>query len=468
MKDEKIVSQMVEHHKRKEIKKSGEIGITWWQLSLIGIGSIMGAGFFLGTIVAISLTGPSVIIAFLISGLIGYITFSALAEMKINDPETGSFRDYARKAFGDNIAFVSGWMFWTSGVLIMASEVTALSVFSRYWFPQVPLWVFSVIYSSLGLGINLLGVKDFGKIESFFALVKITTIVLFIIFGVLFILGYVSPKGGSLVISLSTLNWFPKGMKGLWSSMIFALFPFAGVAVVGAASKELKKKESIHKAINALNLALVFLYVSSLVIILKMVQWQQIQTSKSPFVTALSSFDLPIINSIFNIVIISAAFSTFVGALFAITNVLLSLAKDNEAPKMVLRKNIRGINVIALLFGTSGLLLTILLSFILPDTIYEYLTTAGGVLLIGNWIIILAAQIKNRKNYLFQNDSEVKKYKMLFSPYSSYFCIVLVVLTLIGTAFNPIHLIGLFVGIVIVVIISIAYLKIKSSIKREL
>jgi len=465
MKDEKIVSQMVAHHKKKEINKSGEIGITWWQLSLIGIGSIVGAGFFLGTSVAISLTGPSVILAFLVAGLIGYITFSALAEMKINDPETGSFRDYIRKAFGDNIAFISGWMYWTAGVLIMASEVTALSVFSRYWFPQIPLWVFSVIYSAFGLGINLLGVKDFGEIESFFAIVKITTILVFIIFGALFVLGYVSPKAGMAtvpVIHLSNLDWFPKGIKGLWSSMIFALFPFAGVAVVGAASNELKKKESIHKTITALNLILVFLYVTSLVMILKMVPWQHIQISKSPFVTALSSFNLPIINSVFNIVIISAAFSTFVGALFAITNVLLSLAKDHEAPKIVLRENKRGVNAIALLLGTSGLLITILLSFVLPDTIYEYLTTAGGVLLIGNWIIIIAAQIKIRKSYPPQSNPNEKPFKMLFAPYSSYFCIMLVILTLIGAAFNPIHLVGLFVGMGIVAVICLSYLKVKT------
>ena len=471
MKNEKIVMQMVDLHEKKENKRSGEVGITWWQLSLIGIGSIIGAGFFLGTSVAVVLTGPSVILAFLIAGLMGYITFSALAEMKINDPETGSFRDYARKAFGGNIGFISGWMFWIAGVLIMSSEVTALSVFSRYWFPQVPLWTFSVIYSSLGLGINLLGVKDFGEIESFFAIVKITTLVLFISFGVLFILGYVSPKvvvdGGGSVISLSTLNWFPNGIKGLWSSMIFALFPYAGVAVVGAASKELKNKESIPKAINTLNLALVALYTTSLVIILKMVPWQQIQVSKSPFITALSAFHLPYLNSIFNIIIISAAFSAFVGALFAITNVLLSLAKDHEAPEIVMKKDKRGVNVIALLLGTIGLLVTILLSFVLPETIYEYLTTAAGVLLIGNWIIILTSQIKNRKNYPLQSKLGEKRFKMFFAPYSSYFGIVLVILALIGVAFDPIQRIGFFASIGIVAIISLSYVKVKSSIKSE-
>ncbi|PRR79822.1 amino acid permease [Clostridium vincentii] len=468
MNDEKTVSQIVEHHKKKEKKRSGETGITWWQLSLIGIGSIVGAGFFLGSSVAISLTGPSVILAFSIAGLISYITFSSLAEMKINDPETGSFRNYARKALGDNIGFISGWMFWIAGVLIMSSEVTALSLFSRYWFPQIPLWAFSFIYSCLGLGINLLGVKDFGETESFFAIVKIAALVSFIIFGLLFILGYVSPKGsvsGASVISLSALNWFPNGIKGLWSSLIFALFPFAGVAVVGAASKELKKNKSFTKAINALMLALTFLYITSIVLILKMVSWSQIQVSKSPFITALSEFHIPYLSSIFNIIIVSAAFSTFVGALFAITNVLLSLANDHEAPKIALRKNKRGVNVIALLIGTSGLLVTIILSFVLPDTLYEYLATSAGVLLITNWIIILASQIKNRKYYPIKSTSEGKQFKMFFAPYSSYLGILLILLTLIGVTFNPTHRIGLFVGIGIIVIISIASIKAK-SIKR--
>lgn len=462
MHDEKLVLQIVEHHKKKDNKQSGEIGITWWQLCLIGIGSIVGAGFFLGISVAIKLTGPSVIIAFLIAGLISYIAFTSLAEMKINDPETGSFRDYARKAFGDNIGFLSGWMFWIAGVLIMSSEVTALSVFSRYWFPQIELWVFSVIYSCLGLGINLLGVKDFGKIESFFAIVKIAALFSFLIFGMLFIFGYASPKetaAGSAVISLTALNWFPQGITGLWSSMIFALFPFAGVAVVGAASKELKKSESLTKAINVLMLALTFLYVSSIMMILKMVYWDQILVSKSPFISALSEFHLPYLGSVFNVIIISAAFSTFVGALFAITNVLISLAKDHEAPKIVLKKDKRGVNVIALLIGTSGLFITILLSIVLPNTIYEYLATSAGVLLISNWIIILASQIKNRKNYSVNRISTEKPFKMLFAPYSSYLGIFLIILTLIGVTFDPMHRIGLFVGIAIVVIIYLSSLK---------
>ncbi|MBK5202077.1 MAG: amino acid permease, partial [Spirochaetaceae bacterium] len=314
------------------------------------------------------------------------------------------------------------------------------------------------------------GVKNFVEIESFFAVVKISVLVLFIIFGVLFVLGVVSPIGvisGSSVISFSTMNWFPKGFKGLWSSMIFALFPFAGVAVVGAAAKELKHKESIPKAINILNLALVFLYVTSLLIILKMVDWQQIKVSESPFISALSAFNNPYISSIFTIVIISAAFSTFVGALFAITNVVLSLAMEHEAPTILMKKNKKGVNVIALLLGASGLLITIVLSLVLPKNLYEYLTTAAGVLLIGNWIVILSSQIKNRKSYSPLQNPKDKIFTMYLAPYSSYTGIVLIIFTLLGVTFTPNQRIGLFISLGIVAIISFTYILVKPTIKSN-
>ncbi|MCJ7691189.1 MAG: hypothetical protein MUO60_18005, partial [Clostridiaceae bacterium] len=114
---------------------------------------------------------------------------------------------------------------------------------------------------------------------------------------------------------------------------------------------------------------------------------------------------------------------------------------------------------------------TILLSLVLPATIYEYLTTAAGVLLIGNWIIILAAQIKIRKNYPvhgnLKGNIKSKGFKMLCAPYSSYLGILLIILALIGATINPNQRLGLIVSIIIVSIIAISYLIVNPIIKRN-
>jgi len=77
-----------------------EGNLKWWQLSLIGVGCIIGTGYFLGSSIAIKFTGPSVLIVFLLAACSTFIVFDALAKMSAQDPQKGSFRSYAKKAFG--------------------------------------------------------------------------------------------------------------------------------------------------------------------------------------------------------------------------------------------------------------------------------------------------------------------------------------------------------------------------------
>lgn len=342
MKNDHVVKQTVHHKEEENCKQGKSSGLAWWQLSLIGIGSIIGAGFFLGTSLSIETAGPAIIIDYLVAGITAFFVFSALAEMTVRDPATGSFRTYAKKAFGNSMGFISGWMYWSAGVLIMSSEVVALATFTKFWFPHVPLWIFTVIYAIIAFGINLLGVKNFGKIESLFAIIKLSTLIVFIIFGFLLLTHVISPYS----VSLNGKNVFhpftPTGIKGMWSALIFVFFSFGGIEVVGIASSELKNKNEVPKAGIGMLFALGAVYILSIFFVLYMVSWTDIDTSKSPFVTALTVFNIPYIDSIFNVIIISAAFSTMVGALFSVTNILNSIAEDGDAPKLFAERNKKG------------------------------------------------------------------------------------------------------------------------------
>ncbi|TGB02468.1 amino acid permease [Halobacillus salinus] len=452
MKNHHLTKQAIEHKKAKQHAK-GKEGLMWWQVSLIGIGSIIGAGFFLGTGLSIQLAGPSVLIGYLIAGVTTYFVFSALAEMSVNDPESGSFRAYAKKAFGHSMGFVAGWMYWLSGILIMSSEIVALSTFSQFWFPNVPLWIFSVVFAALGFGINLFGVKNFGKIESLFAVVKLSTLVAFIVFVALFLFGIVSPAESRVMTQTGISEFFPNGVRGLWSAMIFIFFSFGGIAVVGVASAELKNKKDIPKAGTLLLLILVSVYVAGLFFVLYMVDWSVINESESPFVTSLSAFAIPYLDSVFNAVIMSAAFSTMVGALFSITHIMVSLAEDGDAPHKLKRKNERGVALRSLFLTAIGVGVSILFLFLLPDTMYEYVTTSAGVMLILNWAIILVSHLKLQKTYKGNADS----FHTFGYPFTSYLGIFLIGVAITGALLRETERIGLFISLGMIVVIFVCY-----------
>lgn len=440
--------QIVVQKQKKKISQGKEsTKLEWWDLSLIGTGAIIGAGFFLGTALSIRQAGPSIIIAYLVGGVTAFLVFSALADMFANDPQEGSFRVYARKAFGHYMGFISGWMYWVAGVLIMSAEVTALAIFSSYWLPHFPLWAFAAIYSFLGLTIVLLGVKDFGRIESLFGIVKISSLLIFILFGLLFATGLITPvEMSTSQVSLTTGGaWFPNGMTGTWSAMIFVLFSYGGIEIMGILFTELKDTREIGRSGRVMFISLTLVYTLALLLIFLMVPWQSITLSKSPFVTALSSFGFTFVDSLLNAIIISAAFSTMVGALFGVTNVMVSLANDEDAPEILAHCNKRGVPIYALSLSALGLSIAIIFSFLLPNTVYEYLATAAGIMLILNWIIILSSQIRNKAEYIKANKQV--EYAMPGFPYTSYLAISLILLTIAGTLLSDNERIGVLVSL---------------------
>ncbi|CCQ98275.1 conserved membrane hypothetical protein [[Clostridium] ultunense Esp] len=433
------IHQSIKRAQKVNKEKRGSEKLSWWQLSLIGIGSIIGAGFFLGTGVSVRLAGESILLSYLIGGITVFIVFRALAQMSIHAPQSGAFRAYARFAFGPDVGFLSGWVYWIAGVLIMSSEVTAISVFTRYWFPGIPLWIFAVLYSALALGINLMGVKNFGRIESSFAIIKLGTLLLFILFGFLILLGLIPPtlsRLDHLTFSFQWNDWFPNGFRGVWSSLLFVLFSYGGVEVLGIAAAELKKREDLMRAGRATLSSLTLLYILALYFVLLMTPWQSISPAKSPFVTALAAFQIPYLDSFFNFIIITAAFSIMVATLFSISRIMVSLAQDGDAPPKLAHINSRGIAIYALLLSATGLALTILLSFFLPARLYELVTSSAGVLLILNWILILSSHIRLAKNW-----------GLAGSPYLSYGGILLILVALSGTLNDPTQRIGLIISL---------------------
>ncbi|WP_228027622.1 amino acid permease [Bacillus fonticola] len=430
-----------------------EGNLQWWQLSLIGVGCIIGTGYFLGSSIAIKMTGPSVIIAFTLAAIGNYIVFNSLAKMTADHPEKGSFRTYAKQAFGRSVGFGSGWVYWLSEMLIVGSQLTALSIFSRFWFQNTPLWVFASIYAILGILVMMIGTKGFEKLEDLFAVIKVAAILMFIIIAIIALSGVLN-KPADPQIPTSIGEFFPEGATGLWSALIFAFYAFGGIEIMGLMSMQLKNKEDAPKSGKIMLLLLGVIYVASLGLALVLVSWDTFNQKESPFITALGGFDLPFFPHVFTGAMIIAGFSTMVASLFATTNILVTLAEEGDAPSFFSKKWKDKIALPSLGLTTVGVIISIVLSLLMPEKVYGYITTAAGLMLLYNWLLILLSSGRLLKLTGWDQGKR-------------WFGVVLLLVAASGTLVDSSSRAGFFVSLAFILVIGLVILKMRSVWKHQ-
>lgn len=413
----------------------------WWQLSLFGVACTIGTGFFLGSSLAIKMTGPSILISFIIAAFGTYFVFDALSKMTVQDPEKGGFRSYAKKAYGRWAGFSSGWVYWCSEMLIMGSQMTALSLFARFWFPKIPLWIFATIFAAMGLVVVLIGVKVLNKVENLLAILKISAILMFITIALLALFGVIDGEQ-PIQYPRSFKHIFPGGMKGLWSSVIFAFYAFGGIEILGLMAARLKDPKEAPKAGKVMLFTLTVIYIISIGLVVIMVLWNAIDSEKSPFVNALDSYNLSFVPHIFNAALIIAGFSTMSASLFAVTSILVTLSEEGDAPAFFSKKGKLNVPMPSLILTVMGIAASIVTALLLPGKIYEYLTTAAGLMLLYNWLFILAS---SRKVLKLQTKDKVKY------TIGAFFIFIAVT----GTLFHETSRPGFFISLLFVAIIGI-------------
>ncbi|WP_096156693.1 MULTISPECIES: amino acid permease [Bacillus] len=435
-------------------QQNNEATMKWWQLSLIGIGCTIGIGFFLGSALGIKHTGPSIIISFIVAAAGTYIVYNLLAKMTAEDPQEGSFCYYADKAFGKWAGFSCGWNYWSANVLIMGSQLTALGLLSQFWFPDVPLWIFAAGYAILAIIVVMLGTKGFDKVENLLAIIKLSAIVMFIVIALAIYFGWI--KGDApLRVPNSVNEWLPKGWKGLWSSLIYAFYSYGGIEVIGLMAIRLKNKEDAPKAGKIMLLVLLIVYVLSLGFAVTLAAHSAFNEKESPFVTALANYDLSFFPHVFNGAIIIAGFSTMTAALFGVTTLLVTLAEDGDAPSLFAKKleKFKQLPLPSIGLGVAGLLASVIAALVLPGKIFEYITTAAGLLLLYNWSFIIFSSLKIL---------DIKLWNKLLA----WSGIVIILIAVSGTLLNSTIRFGFFISLAFVVIIGIVTLIMNKKWKK--
>ncbi|PFG02726.1 amino acid permease [Bacillus sp. es.036] len=362
--------------------------LSWWQMSCVGVGCIIGTGYFLGSSIVIEKAGYLILVAYSLAAIGTWIVYEALSNLTAKHPTKGSFRTYAKQAFGAWAGFSNGWVYWSSEMLIMGSQLTALALFAQFWFPSTPLWLNASVFASLGLLIIFIGVQLVEKMENVFGIMKIAAIVMFLAIGAAALLGWLDPKQDHVAVQVTSNDFFSGHPMGLWVALVYAFYAFGGIEVMGLMANELEDPKNAPKAGKVMLIVLTILYILSFIVVLKLIPIKSITPNESPFLTALTQFHLPWIPHVFNAILIIAGFSTMVASLYAVTTMLVTLAEENDAPAIFAKKS-RKISLPAFGLTTLIVILSIGVALLLPENIFEYLTTAAGLMLLYNWMFIL-------------------------------------------------------------------------------
>jgi L-asparagine permease len=159
------------------------------QLQMIAIGGAIGTGLFLGAGGRLHDAGPALIFVYAICGFFAFLILRALGELVLHRPSSGSFVSYAREFYGEKAAYVAGWMYFLNWAMTGIVDSTAIAVYVKFWsaFSAAPQWLIALIALVVVLGANLISVKVFGEMEFWFALIKVTALVAFLIIGAVFL-----------------------------------------------------------------------------------------------------------------------------------------------------------------------------------------------------------------------------------------------------------------------------------------
>ena len=360
------------------------------ELVFLGMGSVIGGSFFLGSGIAVEKAGPSVVLGYLIGGLICYLVLLSLGYLALRYRNRESLRGYIQEAVGPGAGFVVGWSFWLTSIIAIIAEAIAMSTYTRVWLPHLPLWILVISFILLALWINLYGIKIVDRSEGLMSVLKTGALTAFVL-AVLFI--FYAPHRGHAVLGPANLAPFlPRGIGGLTQAVVICTFAY-GLGAFAAATGDTKNPpKDVPRAVLGMALGqAVFFTLPTLALVLA-VPWTIISTHSSPFVTALQHMGIAAGGSLLNAVVLIASFSALVASMFSAVIMLSSLSHDREAPGMLaVRKN--GLAFNALLTSTVVALLLSVAALLLPQHTYTYAVSATGYLSFVGWGGILVARL---------------------------------------------------------------------------
>ena len=411
------------HHPSQETENGMVRGLQNRHVQLIAIAGTIGTGLFLGAGRSLSLTGPSIILVYMLTGAFMYLMMRAIGEMLYMDPDQHTFINFITKYLGKGWGYFSGWSYWVSLVFLGMAEITAVSNYVQLWFPNWPAWQIQIIFLALLSCVNLIAVKVFGEVEFWFGMIKIVTILALIATGIFMVtMNFETPAGHASLSNITNgFQMFPNGWVKFVMAFQMVFFAYQAIEFVGITTSETANpRQVLPKAIKEIPIRIVIFYVGALLAIMAIFPWQQLPVNKSPFVTVFQMVGIKWAAGLINFVVLTAAASSLNSTLYSTGRHLYQIAKETPNSKVMNRLKLNslsrmGIPSRAIIFSAIVVAVSAFIN-VLPGVsdAFALITASSSGVYIAIYILTMLAHLKYRKSKEFMPDGFVMPaYKVL-------------------------------------------------------
>ncbi len=407
-------------------------------MAMISLGGSIGTGLFLASGGAIHSAGAGgALLAYALIGIMVYFLMTSLGEMATYMPESGTFSTYASRFVDPSLGFAMGWNYWYNWAITLAAELAAATLILKFWFPDSPSILWSAVFLVLLVGLNLLSVRAYGESEFWFAMIKIVTILVFIVLGLLMVLGIWRGESGD--VGRLTETPFPNGLLAVMGVFMAAGFSFQGTELVGVAAGESEDpRRNVPRAIRTIFWRILLFYMVAIFIIGLLIPYTAPELASdevrmSPFTIVFEKAGLGIAASVMNAIILTSVLSAGNSGLYASTRMLWVLAKEGKAPRWLAKLNRRGVPFAALLVTSAFGLLAFLASLFGEGVVYVWLLNASGMSGFIVWLGIAVSHYRFRRAWKAQGRSlDELPYRAKWYPFGPVLAMILCIAVIGG------------------------------------
>lgn len=415
-------------------------------INMIALGGTIGTGLFVAMGGSLSTAGAGgTLAAYIAIGVMVYFLMTGLGEMSTFMPVSGAFETYASRFIDPAVGFALGWNYWMNWAVTVASELVAAAMIIRFWFPGTSSFLWSALFLTILILLNILSAQLYGESEFWFAGIKVVTVGVFLVLGVGIITGII---GGQPV---GFENWtagegpFPGGFIGVFSVFLIAGYSFMGTEVIGVAAGESECPErDVPRAIHTVFWRIILFYIGTIVVVSFLMPYTDPELLKngveaigvSPFTLVFKRAGMALAASIMNAIILTAVLSCGNTGLYAGSRMLYAMAREGKAPRFLMRTSKRGVPYMAVICTALVGMMAFLTSISGTGTVYVWLINGAGLTSFIAWFGIAWSHYRFRRAYVAQGrDVKLLPYRSRLFPLGPWIGMVICGIVIVGQAF---------------------------------